>query len=144
MSLTDNSQRRDAAWWSKTPQSAAGRQPMRQSRLFRGAASLTAGSLLAAGLTLPLLTLATPAEAAVTVGSNISVFPNRDMVVAVGYEDGEQLLVEVVRNGVVIGTTQGPAVETPEGIGLEVNHGPLGSTAARGLLGQLHPRHHRR
>jgi hypothetical protein len=41
-------------------------------------------------------------------------------------EAGEQLLVEVLRNDVVIGTTQGPAVETPEGVGLEVNHGPIG------------------
>src|SRR3712207_637536 len=49
------------------------------------------------------------------------------MVVATGYELGEELTVEVLRNGVVIGTTTGPAVDTPEGIGLEVNHGPLGT-----------------
>src|SRR3712207_5179797 len=49
------------------------------------------------------------------------------MVVATGYELGEELTVEVVRGGVVIGSTTGPAVDTPEGIGLEVNHGPLGA-----------------
>ena len=38
---------------------------------------------------------------------------------------------QVLRNDVVIGTTQGPAVETPEGVGLEVNHGPLGSPPRR-------------
>ncbi|GAA2723543.1 DNRLRE domain-containing protein [Cellulomonas aerilata] len=85
------------------------------------------GAVMALG-TLPAVTgLGTAAHAAVTIGSNISVFPNRDMVVAVGYEPGEQLLVEVLRGGAVIGTTQGPAVETPEGVGLEVNHGPLGA-----------------
>ncbi len=100
----------------------AQRHPVRRT----GAGSLV--TLLALG-TLPVIGLGT-AQAAVTVGSNISVFPDRDMVVAVGYEDGEQLLVEALRNGVVIGTTQGPAVETPEGIGLEVNHGPLGAPLA--------------
>lgn len=71
--------------------------------------------------------VSSPASAEVTVGSNITVFPNRDMVVAVGYNAGEELTVEVLRNGVVIGIAKGPAVETPEGTGLEVNHGPLGT-----------------
>ncbi len=72
----------------------------------------------------PLVT-ATSAGAAVTVGTNITAFPDRDMIVAVGYEPGEALTVEVERAGVVIGRTAGPAVETPEGVGLETNHGPL-------------------
>lgn len=119
--------------WSRDGSTARERRPLTDgapgagSRGRRSFASLTAMSLLAAGVSLPILTLAQPAGAAVTVGSNISVFPDRDMVVATGYEVGEQLLVEVVRDGVVIGTTQGPAVETAEGAGLEVNHGPLGA-----------------
>jgi Chitobiase/beta-hexosaminidase C-terminal domain len=82
------------------------------------------GALLAS-----LFAVAGSARAAVTVGSNITAFPNRDMAVVVGYEPDEELTVDVLRNGVVIGTTKGPAVETPEGIGLEVNHGPLGAPA---------------
>ena len=74
---------------------------------------------------LPALATA-PATAGVTIGENITAFPNRDMVVAVGYQAGETLDVRVIRNGVVIGQTSGPAVSTPEGVGLEVNHGPLG------------------
>ena len=131
MSFTNQVKRGDAARSGGRSRSLTGaglsQEATRPRRSFRGVASLTASSLLAAGLALPMLTLAQPADAAVTIASNISVFPNRDMVVAVGYEPGEQLLVEVLRDGVVIGTTQGPAVATPEGSGLEVNHGPAGA-----------------
>jgi len=90
-------------------------------RRYSGRTRLAAATALA--LTGGLLVPGT-STAAVTVGSNISVFPNRDMVVAVGYRVGEQLTVDVLRNNVVVGTTTGPAVSTPEGVGLEVNHGP--------------------
>ncbi|HET9872212.1 MAG TPA: hypothetical protein VFP89_06410, partial [Propionibacteriaceae bacterium] len=99
----------------------------RPRRAFRLLAAAPVSTLIATAVALPGLMLTQPASAAVTVGTNISAFPNRDMVVAVGYEPGEELTVEVVRNGVVIGTTTGPAVTTPEGVGLEVNHGPLGA-----------------
>jgi hypothetical protein len=93
--------------------------------------SLAAGSLVTAALVAPVSLSAQPASAAVTVGSNITVFPNRDMVSAVGYQVGEQLTVEVVRNGLVVGTTSGPAATFgqpgKEEVGLEVNHGPAGA-----------------
>jgi hypothetical protein len=89
----------------------------------RTVAAVLTPLLATAGLT----GIASSADAAVTVGTNVSVFPNRDMVVAVGYQPGEELTIEVLRGGVVIGTTTGPAVDTPEGVGLEVNHGPLGT-----------------
>jgi hypothetical protein len=94
---------------------------------FRAIASATTGTLVAASVALPILTLAQPATAAVTVGSNISIFPNRDMVGVSGYNLGEQLTIDVLRNGVVVGTTSGPAVDTADGPGLEVNHGPAGA-----------------
>jgi hypothetical protein len=116
-------------WFGGRPAESATRaQPpsattRRTRRPWRSVASAAVAGLIVTGLG----PLAQPANAAVTIGSNISVFPDRDMVVAVGYQEGEQLLIEVLRNGVVIGTAQGPAVETPEGVGLEVNHGPLGT-----------------
>ncbi|HET9871527.1 MAG TPA: Ig-like domain-containing protein [Propionibacteriaceae bacterium] len=99
----------------------------RWGRPFRAVASATTGTLVAASVALPILTLAQPATAAVTVGSNITTFPNRDMVGVSGYNLGEQLTIEVLRNGVIVGTTSGPAVDTPDGPGLEVNHGPAGA-----------------
>jgi hypothetical protein len=71
--------------------------------------------------------LAAPASATVTVGTKITAFPNRDMVVAVGYQPDEELTVDVLRGDVVIGTTTGRALETPEGTGLEINHGVEGT-----------------
>jgi hypothetical protein len=56
-------------------------------------------------------------------GKNISVFHGSDFVAAFGYALGEDLTVDVFRNGVKIGTASGPARSTPEGPGLEVNHG---------------------
>lgn len=56
-------------------------------------------------------------------GKNISVFHDSDFVAAFGYAPGEDLTVDVFRNGVKIGTAGGPAQITPEGPGLEVNHG---------------------
>lgn len=56
-------------------------------------------------------------------GRNISVFHGSDFIAAFGYAPGEDLTVDVFRNGVKIGTAGGPAQITPEGPGLEVNHG---------------------
>ena len=70
-----------------------------------------------------------PAEGtvvSVAAGHNITVFHNIDFVAVFGYELGDLLTVEVVRNGTVIGSATGAARgEAPE-IGLEVNHGPEG------------------
>ncbi len=69
-----------------------------------------------------------PAEGTVVdiaPGHNITVFHNIDFVATFGHA-AETLTVEVRRNGVVIGSTSGPTVATPEGPGLEVNHGPEG------------------
>src|SRR3712207_5678702 len=95
----------------------------------RAFATLTAMSLLAAGVSLPILTLAAPAKAAVSGGSNISAFPYRRMACAVGYEVGEHPPVEWVRKATVIVTSQRPAIETPKGVGLELNPGPEGTPA---------------
>jgi hypothetical protein len=73
-----------------------------------------------------------PAEGTVVdiaAGHNITVFHNIDFVATFGHA-AETLTVEVRRNGVVIGSTSGPTVDTPEGPGLEVNHGPEGPAVA--------------
>ncbi len=74
-------------------------------------------------------TSATLGPNGVTPGHNITVFHNIDMVATTGWTLGEQLAVEVVRNGVTIGTTSGPAVDILGEAGLEVNHGPEGTPA---------------
>lgn len=76
---------------------------------------------------------ATPALASLTgpgvgVGRNITVFHNLDFVGVYGYGPaGEPITVDVVRDGVTIGTATGPSVDTTQGPGLEVNHGPVGT-----------------
>ena len=63
----------------------------------------------------------------VTAGHNITVFHNIDFVAVFGWGLGDTLTVTVERDGVLIGTATGAAVDTPEGPGLEVNHGPEGA-----------------
>ncbi|HEX2176541.1 MAG TPA: fibronectin type III domain-containing protein [Nocardioidaceae bacterium] len=64
----------------------------------------------------------------VTDGHNITVFHNINMVTTAGWTPGETLTVNVLRNGVPIGTASGPAVDPlGEGAGLEVNHGVEGT-----------------
>jgi hypothetical protein len=75
---------------------------------------------------------AMPASAAVgpqgmRAGHNITVFHNIDMVGVFGHPVGSQTLVEVFRGGHRIATARGPAVSTPDGGALEVNHGPAGA-----------------
>ncbi len=81
----------------------------------------------------PTMLSTTPAEGTVVnvgAGHNITVFHNIDFVAVFGYELGEVLTVQVIRNGTVIGTATGAAAgEAPE-IGLEVNHGPEGVPVA--------------
>ena len=85
---------------------------------------------------LVLAQAASPAEASpsgpgVKDGKNISVFHASDFVAAFGYRLREELTVDVYRGPHKIASASGPAVDTPEGPGLEVNHGPDG-VAVRG------------
>jgi hypothetical protein len=84
--------------------------------------------LAASGTALILgVAAATPSWAAIDPEHAVTVFPDRDMVVAEEYDPGQAIQIEVLRGGVVIGDT-GPA-ETADvgGVGiLEVNHGPAG------------------
>jgi hypothetical protein len=74
-----------------------------------------------------------PAEGTVvgeiTPGHNVTVFHNIDFVATFGHTAGltpDELTVEVRRNGVLIGTSTGPAAGDAPEAGLEVNHGPEG------------------
>ena len=61
----------------------------------------------------------------VRAGKSISVFHNLDFVAVNGYGPiGRVITVRVVRNGVTIGSVTAPTTLTPEGFGLEINHGP--------------------
>jgi hypothetical protein len=70
----------------------------------------------------------------VNVGAShtIAVFHSIDFVAAFGDSPGTGATVEVLRNGQLLGTATGPAVElgehpAPNDGGLEVNHGPAGA-----------------
>ena len=92
-------------------------------RWAKGAVAVAVASLAPTALS------TVPAEGTVVdiaAGHNITVFHNIDFVATFGHA-AETLTVEVRRNGVVIGSTSGPTVDTPEGPGLEVNHGPAGA-----------------
>lgn len=79
--------------------------------------SPASGSLVSAGSVRP--------------GHTITVIHNIDAVFLSGYEPlGTPVAVEVRRGGVVIGSAAGPTIETADGIGLEINHGPLGPPVA--------------
>jgi len=97
---------------------------MTRGRWVKTAVAASVASLAPTGLN------AGPAEGTVvgemTPGHNITVFHNIDFVATFGHA-AETLTVEVSRNGVVIGSSSGPTVDTPEGPGLEVNHGPEGA-----------------
>jgi len=91
---------------------------------------------LAAAATAALATgaiAASPAAASLTGpgvedGQNITVFHNIDFIAIFGYAPvGQTVTIDVIRDGVTIGTTTGPTVDTPEGPGLEANHGPAGA-----------------
>jgi hypothetical protein len=97
----------------------------------------TRGRLIKTAVAVGLASLAStavntvPAEGTVrsmAPGHNITVFHNIDFVATFGHA-AETLTVQVRRNGVLIGSSSGPTVDTPEGPGLEVNHGPEGPAA---------------
>ncbi|MDX6377476.1 MAG: hypothetical protein QOE98_1779 [Gaiellaceae bacterium] len=88
------------------------------------------GAVLAG--TLASAIAAMPASAAtgpqgIRPGHNITVFHDIDMVGVFGHPIGAQTLVQVFRGGHLIATAHGPAVNTPDGGALEVNHGPVGA-----------------
>jgi hypothetical protein len=94
------------------------------------AQGLKATAAVAIAAMVPMTMSAAPAQGTITDtpgvadGHNITVFHNIDFVAVVGYAQGEELTVQVVRNGNVIGTATGPAKGDPvDGFGLEVNHG---------------------
>lgn len=67
--------------------------------------------------------LATPAWAQVADGKTITVFPDRDIVGAMGYEVNDAMTIQVFRNGVKIGEREAQAADLGvEGVGFEVNH----------------------
>ncbi|QIN81384.1 hypothetical protein GBA63_01145 [Rubrobacter tropicus] len=71
---------------------------------------------------------ASPSWAAVNNPHALTVFPDRDMVVAENYQNGIDMRIEVLRNGVVIGDTGAArTVAGAAGSGLEVNHGAEGN-----------------
>jgi hypothetical protein len=95
-----------------------------------GAVALVAATGLAVSALAAMPASATLSGPGVADGRNITVFHNIDFIAAFGWTLGEELTVTVERNGVTIGTSTGPAVDTPEGPGLEVNHGPEGAPVA--------------
>lgn len=78
---------------------------------------------------------ALPASASITgngvrAGSNITVLHNIDLIAVAGYGQGGGLVtIEVLRNGVTIGSASGPAQIIEGASGLEVNHGVEGDPA---------------
>jgi len=68
-----------------------------------------------------------PAGAAVAPGHTILSAHNIDFIGAFGYAVGEELTISVARPGRgVIASVTAPAADTPDGGGLELNHGPAG------------------
>jgi hypothetical protein len=100
--------------------------PARRGR-FRVAVALTVLGVAAQACLGAAPALASLTGPGVSAGKNITVFHNLDFVGVYGYGPvGEPITVEVVRDGVTIGTATGPSVDTAQGPGLEVNHGPKG------------------
>lgn len=111
----------------------APRQPKRELTRRPSRRSTWAAMVGAAGLAVTSLA-ALPASGTLVEaveGHNVTVFHNIDFVAVFGHNAGDALTVEVIRNGVTIGTASGSAAgEAAPEIGLEVNHGPEGVPAA--------------
>ena len=63
-------------------------------------------------------------DGAVRRRHNIGVFHEIDFISAFGHTPGERLTVEVFRGDHRIARVAAPALATPGGAGLEINHGP--------------------
>ncbi len=96
-------------------------------RSRRGLAVVAIGALTLTGIGFVPNASAVPGPAGIAAGKNITVFHNVDFIATFGWAVGESVTVQVLRNGAVIGQATGPAVDTPEGGALEVNHGPEGA-----------------
>jgi hypothetical protein len=71
---------------------------------------------------------AAPAGAAVAPGHTILSMHNLDFIGAFGYDVGDDLTISVDRPGRgVIASVTAPAADTPDGGGMELNHGPVGA-----------------
>lgn len=100
----------------------------RDHRLLQERGAATSRFVVAAvAVILALLVSSIPASAEVRAGKNVTVFHNSDFIGATGYPVGEDMTIELWREGINIGSATGPAADTPEGPGLEVNHGPEGA-----------------
>ncbi len=91
-----------------------------------------AAALAAVGLTAAAAHASPDPQFPVRDGKNISVFHQIDFVGAFGYAVGQPLSVEVLRGTHRIGDVSTFAVPTPEGGGLEINHGVEGTTPSEG------------
>ncbi len=93
-------------------------------RTRRGLAVTAIGALTLTGLGFVPPAAATLAGAPLPPDVNVTVFHNADFVATTGWGGGENLQLEVFRNGVLIGTAGGNVVDVEGSPGLEVNHGP--------------------
>jgi hypothetical protein len=85
-------------------------------------------TLAAIGLSGIAAFAAAPAHAAVAPGHNLLTVHNLDFIAATGYDAGDPLTISVERPGAgTIASVTAPAVETADGVGLELNHGPVGA-----------------
>jgi hypothetical protein len=102
-------------------------------RLTKRAGAAALGGVAALATTGAIVTSA----AVPSFPDNIVIFPNRDMVVAEGFQDriGELATVEVRRNGTVVGSTQAEFAESDDAA-FEVNH-PGGACWGVGAAGNL-------
>jgi hypothetical protein len=73
---------------------------------------------------------AQPTGEGIRPGRSMLVFHDIDFVAALGYRAGDPMRIELFRGDHRIGATAGPAQDTPDGGGLEVNHGVDGTAAA--------------
>jgi hypothetical protein len=92
----------------------------------------TSRTAVLAATTVAALLAAAPAQAqspanTMDAGKVVNVFGNADFVATFGWTVGDIVTVEVFRGSEKIGHASGPAVDTPDGGALEVNHGPAGA-----------------
>jgi hypothetical protein len=113
------------------------RTPFRKGEQRRTVRLLSTTAAL--GLVVATVAIAQPASAAVpTFPDNVVVFPDRDFVSIEGYERyaGETALVQVLRNGTVMGSTRGVVSGTD--VAFEINH-PGGECWGAGTNLQVTP-----
>src|SRR3954447_7943670 len=90
------------------------------------------------------LAAAAPAPATISgprgrAGHNLMVFATLDFVAPTGSSSGSPMPVDVVRDGHRIASVTANTVSTPDGGGLEVNHGPVGAAQPGDCWGAFTP-----